>query len=424
MARLRHAGRVLAILALGLALGAAALVALPLDPGVPPADIAALDASVEQGAYLARAANCGTCHTRAEGAPYAGGVAFNTPFGVLYSTNITMDQASGIGAWDFADFHRAMRHGVRPNGSHLYPAFPYTDFAQMTDADIASLYLYLQSLEPVAALVPDNQLAFPYNLRPLLGPWKRLFHRPQGFSADTAQSGEWNRGAYLVEVLGHCGACHTPRNRLGAELDDLAMTGGTQLDQVKLGGLRPWSAVNLTSHATGLAAWSEQDIVDYLKTGASERAVVHGPMREVVMHSTRHLGDSDLQAMATYLKSLPANAQPAGEPAAAGDLAEGEIVYTVHCGSCHLPTGLGDAGLGVPLAGNPVVQAPDPASLINVILYGPHLPERPFAVDRSNMKMFGKRLSDTDIALVASYVRASFGNRAGAVTPEQVRQQR
>ncbi len=389
-----------------------------------PAPLSQQTASVEHGRYLARAGNCSACHTTTGGGELAGGVEFHTPFGLLYSTNITPDKRTGIGEWTFEDFYRSMKAGIRPDGDHLYPAFPYTDFAKLTDEDIASLFLYLQTVEPIEASTPPNNIDFPFNLRPLLGFWKQLFHDPDTYQPDPTQTESWNRGAYLVEGPGHCGACHSPRNLLGAEREDLAMTGGIHMGEIKLGGHRLWSAANLTSDSTGLGSWSEEDIVDYLKTGISDQAIVHGPMREVVMDSTRYLSDSDLQAMANYLKSIPANRQAIEAPPTEETMKAGEIVYTVHCGSCHLPTGAGAEGLGVPLGGNALVQAPSPASLINVILYGPHLPPRPFAVDRSNMKMFGKRLSDEDIALIASYVRASFGNQAGAVTAEQVQAQR
>ncbi len=389
-----------------------------------PAPLSQQEGSVEQGIYLARAGNCMSCHTQAEGEALAGGVEFHTPFGVLYSTNITPEKSTGIGDWTFEDFYRSMKEGVRPDGSHLYPAFPYTDFAKLSDSEIASLFLYLETVEPVVATTPDNQLEFPYNLRPLLRVWKRFFHEPAEFQPDPTQSKVWNRGAFLVEGPGHCGACHTPRTRLGAEQQDLALTGGTHMAETKMSWYRLWSAPNLTSDPTGLATWSEDELVAYLKSGISEQAIVHGPMGDVVMNSTRHLSDPDLRAMSVYLKSLPANAQTQNAPPTAETMAAGEIVYTVHCGSCHLPDGTGSAGLGVPLGGNALVQASNPASLINVILYGPHLPPRPFSVDRSNMKMFGKRLSNEDIAQVASYVRASFGNQAGAVTAEQVKAQR
>lgn len=390
-----------------------------MSPGMP-ADYAS---SVEKGRYLALAGNCATCHTAEGGEPYAGGVAFHTPFGLLYSTNITSDGATGIGNWSFGDFYRSMKEGIRPDGSHLYPAFPYTDFSRLTNEDIASLYLFFQEVEPVRNPAPENDLTFPFNRRALLSVWKTLFHDPSTFEPDPRQSPQWNRGAYLVEGAGHCGACHTPRNALGAERASLALTGGSYMDKVLFGYHRPWSGVNLTPHEAGLAGWEEDDIVDYLREGVSRNAVVHGPMREVVMNSTRHLSEEDLRAMAVYLKGIPARAQPPGPEPGPETLAAGEVVYTVHCGSCHLPSGEGDAGLGVSLVESPIVTAPDPSSLINVILYGPHLPPR-LVVDRSKMKMFGKRLSDEDIASVASYVRTEFGNDAGAVKPEQVNAQR
>ncbi len=409
------------VLAVAGCVAALALLAVPerRSPGA----LEDYDASVGQGRYLAVAANCATCHTAEGGQPYAGGVPFHTPFGVLYSTNITGDRETGIGDWSFADFHASMKHGLRPDGSHLYPAFPYTDFARMSDEDIASLYLFLRTVAPVAAAVPDNELKFPFNHRSLLAGWKLLFHDAQAYAPDPQQSPQWNRGAYLVEGVGHCGACHTPRNVFGAEQESLALTGGSYLDKVRFGYYRQWSGVNLTPHAAGLATWSTDDIVAYLRDGVSGNAVVHGPMREVVLNSTSQLSEEDLRAMAVYLKGIPANAQPAGPAPDDDTLAAGEVVYTVHCGSCHLPSGGGDAGLGVPLIGSPIVHAPDPSSLINVILYGPHLPPR-LVVDRSRMKMFGKRLSDVDIANVASYVRSAFGGGAGAVTPAQVNRQR
>ncbi|HWK52232.1 MAG TPA: cytochrome c, partial [Steroidobacter sp.] len=364
------------------------------------------------------------CHTTKDGASYAGGVKFHTEFGELYSTNITSDVAAGIGSWSFADFYRAMKHGVRPDGSHLYPAFPYPSFAKMSDSDIASLFLYMQTIAPATAPAKANDLSFPYNIRFGLRAWNKLFHEPATFVPDPQQSDEWNRGAYLTQGVAHCGACHTPRNFLGAERGALALTGGVMFDEVRPGKYREWSAVNLTTHPTGLGHWTEIDIASYLQKGESERAIVHGPMIEIVLNSTRHFEDADVRAIATYLRGIPAGANPSGSTPTEKQLASGKITYTVHCGSCHLPTGLGDEGLGVTLAGNSIVQAADPSSLINVILYGPRLPPPPFVSERTRMKPFGKRLSDDDIADLATYVRANFGNQAGAVTPAQVKRQR
>lgn len=405
------------------AVGFAAYLFWP-QPHVPPKEIAALHGSVDEGRYLAVVGNCATCHTAKDGAPYAGGVKFRTEFGELYSTNITSDVETGIGSWSFDDFYRAMKHGVRPGGTHLYPAFPYPSFAKMTDSDIASLFLYMQTVAPVKAAAKANDLSFPYNLRFGMRAWNKLFHEPTTFAPDPKQSAEWNRGAYLTQTVAHCGACHTPRNFLGAERNDLAFTGGVMFDEVKPGKYREWSAVNLTPHPTGLGHWTDADIASYLQKGESERAIVHGPMIEVVLNSTQHFAEADVRAIATYLRGMPAAAPASGSAPSSEQLAAGKISYTVHCGSCHLPTGLGDKGLGVTLAGNSIVQAADPSSLINVILYGPRLPPPPFVSERTRMKPFGKRLSDEDIANLASYVRASFGNQAGAVTPAQVNRQR
>ncbi len=386
--------------------------------------LSSLDASAEKGRYLVTIGNCQTCHTARDGQPFAGGLRFQTDFGVLYSTNITSDQETGIGRWSFEDFYRSMKHGVRPDGTHLYPAFPYTAFARLSDADIASIYLYTRTIEPTAAPAKANQLQFPYNLRFALRAWNKLFHSTEAYTYDPVRSAEWNRGAYLVQGIAHCGACHTPRNFLGAERNELALSGGTLIDEVSSGKYREWSAVNLTPAKTGLAYWSAKSIAAYLKQGQCEHAVVHGPMTEVVINSTRHLDDADVHAIARYLKEIPAAGEYRGRAPASQQLAAGEITYTVHCGTCHLPTGLGDETMGVTLAGNAIVQAADPAALLNVILYGPRLPPPPFVSDRSRMKPFGKRLADEEIANLATYVRVNFGNQAGAVTPAQVARQR
>jgi mono/diheme cytochrome c family protein len=387
-------------------------------------EIATLDASVEKGQYLATIGNCKTCHTARNGKPFAGGVRFESAFGVLYSTNITADAETGIGRWSYDSFYRALKHGVRPDGTPLYPAFPYTSFAKLRAADIASIYLYMRTIEPVRASVKENDLNFPYNLRFALRAWNKLFHAPSAYAADPAQSAQWNRGAYLTQGLAHCGACHTPRNFLGAERNALALSGGTLYDRVRPGEYRQWFAVNLTPAKSGLSAWSEDSIASYLRQGECAHAVVHGPMTDVVMNSTRYLNDGDARAIAHYLKSIPAAGEQSKGAPSKEKLAAGAITYTVHCGTCHLPTGLGDEVMGVTLAGNAIVQAADPASLINVILYGPRLPPPPFVSDRTRMKPFGKRLSDEDVAAVATYVRASFGNQAEKVTADDVKRQR
>jgi mono/diheme cytochrome c family protein len=380
-----------------------------------------LKSSVEQGKYLAQLGNCYSCHTASNDKPFAGGVAFHTEYGTLYSTNITMDMQTGIGSWQFADFYRAMKEGIRPDGKHLYPAFPYTNFAKLSDNDLGSLWLYVQQLENQQNTITTNDLKFPFNQRWLLATWKVLYHSNNPFVANEDKTSFWNRGAYLVDGLAHCSACHTPRNILGAEKTDLAFSGARIYDRVKTGQIRAWSSSNLTPDHQGIDNWSEQDIVDYLTKGSNRHSVVHGPMNEVVVNSTSFASKEDLFAIANYLSNLkPINIS--SEPSMRHN--QGETLYTIHCGSCHLADGKGDDILGVSLANNAVVQNQDPATLINVILYGPHLPRAPFITDRSRMKMLGKRLSDEEIADIASYIRGNFDNRASLVTASEVAAQR
>jgi mono/diheme cytochrome c family protein len=253
-----------------------------------------------------------------------------------------------------------------------------------------------------------------------------LFFDEGAYQPDAAQSEEWNRGAYLVESLAHCSACHSPRNFMGAESSSMAMTGGVYQDKVPGGEIRAWSAPNLTSASNGLGAWPAEDLAAYLKTGTNSFVSTFGPMNEVIMESTRHLTDQDIGAMTTYLKSLPANEGKLGSPASAAVLQEGSTVYNVHCGTCHLPTGLGGADSGPTLAGGSlVVQASDPASLINVILYGPEMPHPPIHdKDWKQMEAMGDKLTDEEIAAVASFLRSEWGNKGGEVTVNQVAKQR
>jgi len=381
--------------------------------------------SPERGEYLARAGNCGSCHTAPGGAAMAGGVAFETPFGKIYSTNITPDPQFGIGNWSEAQFAQALRKGVRPDGTHLYPVFPYTAYTKVTDEDASALFAYLKSVPASSEATPKNEMSFPFNQRWLMGLWKALFFEEGPYQPVAAQSKEWNRGAYLVEGLGHCSACHSPRNFLGAERSSAAMTGGTYLDRVPSGAIRPWSAPNLTSAASGLGEWSVEDIAAYLKQGRNAHVSVSGPMNEVILNSTQHLSDEDVRAMSVYLKSLPAHEGQNSSPASDEVMAEGSLVYDVHCGTCHLPTGAGSEDTGTALARfSPIVQANDPASLINIILYGPPLPEPNLPAKWQKMEPFAEKLTDEEVAQLASFVRGSWGNKAGAVTAEQVAKQR
>ncbi|WP_116811793.1 c-type cytochrome [Steroidobacter cummioxidans] len=378
----------------------------------------------EQGKYVATAGNCLTCHTSDASRPYAGGREFQTPFGTLYSTNITPDTETGIGDWSEEDLAHALRKGVRPDGAHLYPAFPYTAYTKMSDEDIAALYAYLRTIDPVKAPAKENALSFPYNQRWALGLWKALYHDEVEFESDASKSAEWNRGAYLVEALGHCGACHSPRGFLGGQSVSDAMTGGEYLDRVPTGEYRTWSAPNLTGAPNGLAAWPVEEVAAYLKTGQNHFTQTFGPMNEVIMNSTRHLSDSDVRAMAVYLKDLAPN--PGKTAAPASDIMEGSALYDVHCGTCHLPSGLGDheENSGATLVGSPIVQANSPASLINVILYGPERPEPPLPHRWKGMSEYGEKLTDEEIAAIATFLRASWNHKASPVTAKDVARQR
>jgi mono/diheme cytochrome c family protein len=382
---------------------------------------------VDVGRFLATVGNCASCHSRADGEPYAGGVAFVTDYGTIYSTNITPDAEAGIGRWTEAQFIRAMREGVDADGQHLYPVFPYTAFTKASDQDLGALFAYLKTLAPSSATTPENDLGFPWNQRWLLGLWKWLYFDAERFQPRSDRDAAWNRGAYLVEGLAHCGTCHTPRNWLGAEQQDQFLAGGVYNDHIPGGEVRPWTAVNLTQADSGLKLWSVEDLAGYLKTGHGQRAGSFGPMNEVIGNSLRQLTDADIQAMSTYLKSVPAVELSETESLSAAALAEGETQYTIHCGTCHLPTGLGStpgSDLGPPLAGNPVVQAHDPATLINVILYTSEVltpaPEKGW----KNMEGLGDKLDDEQVAAIASYVRASWGNRGGSVSAKDVARQR
>jgi mono/diheme cytochrome c family protein len=255
--------------------------------------------------------------------------------------------------------------------------------------------------------------------------WKALYFEEGRYRPDAGRSAEWNRGAYLVEGLGHCSACHSPRNFLGAEEASMALTGGVYTDKVTADALREWSAPNLTAAMNGLGTWSVADLTAYLKTGKNAHAVTFGPMNEVILNSTQHFTDADVRAMAAYLKSVPANEGKVGAKAPDDVLSAGSTLYDVHCGTCHQPTGLGAEDSGPRLAGSLIVQAADPASLINVIVYGPQLPEHGPPTDHwQPMEAYGEKLSDEEIAALASYVRSAWSNKAGAVTAAQVAKQR
>ena len=429
-------------------LGAGLLASGPVhaqDAAAQPA-AAPADPLVAKGKYLATVGDCIACHTRPGGDPFSGGLPLKTPFGTIYTANITSDKDTGIGGWSEENFTRAMRQGIAEDGDHLYPAFPYNAYTKVTDEDVHAIYAYMKTIPAVKYAPPANQMSFPFGIRGLMTAWNKMFLKDARYAPDAAQSAEWNRGAYLVQGLGHCGACHTPRNQLGGEKTDLALTGGVYNDAIEDSVheqevvkqdnmVRPWSAVNLTSSPHGLNGWSVDEIATYLKTGHTPYAGAFGPMAEVVADSTQHLTDEDAHAIGVYLKSLPAAEPPIAKQPTPEQMQKGEVAYTVRCGDCHLPTGLGapktpdidPTKVSPPLVGNVVVQAHDPATLINTILYGAH--ERVLD-DKAWPKMpgfeldFGLGMDDETVADLATYVRNSWGNKGDAVDPKDVAKQR
>lgn len=396
-----------------------ALLALTLLVAAAPGVSIAADAA--RGKYLALAGNCGACHTRAGGEPFAGGLAFDTPFGTIYSSNITPDAKTGIGRWTAPDLRRAMHEGIAADGSRLFPAFPYASFTKVTDADVDDIHAYLRTLKPVRYVPPDNSILF--SMRWALAAWNKLYLEPGRFAPDPKKPADWNRGAYLVEGLGHCGACHTPRNAQMAEIRERALQGGVIPGAVAPGKLRDWSAVNLTNAKHGLAAWTEADLVRYFRTGVSPRGSTLGPMHEVVSHSLRHLEEADLRAIAIYLKGVAGPAY-AGATVSAEQARPGAATYAERCEECHGPSGRGGFFTGPALAGSAIVQAENPATLINAVLYGSTIKREAGASNWEPMSAYADALDDAEVAALANFLRGSWGNRAAPVAPEDVRRQR
>jgi mono/diheme cytochrome c family protein len=411
----------LALVLLVLALGAlvwALNVRGEVDVKTPVAAAAPSDSMVARGAYLARAGNCQTCHTAQGGQPYAGGLGIATPFGTVFTSNLTPDDRTGIGAWSSSHFWRAMHNGRSKDGRLLYPAFPYTSYTQVTREDSDAIFAYLGSLPAVAKPNQPHTLRFPYQSQAALAVWRALYFSPGVYEPDTARNAEWNRGAYLVKGLGHCAACHTARNALGATEQSLDLAGG-------LIPMQNWYAPSLTSpYEAGVSDWDKQHIVNLLKNGVSPRASVTGPMAEVVQRSTQYLSDADLGAMAQFLKELPASHTAPPEPATIKT--QGESVeraaklYEQHCAQCHGAKGEGIANAYPALAGNRAVTMGQASNLVQIVLNGGYAPAtqgnpRPFG-----MPPFVLVLNDADMALVLTHVRQSWGNRASEITPVEV----
>lgn len=363
-------------------------------------------AEIERGRYLAQAGDCAACHTAEGGQPFAGGRAVPTPFGVIYSTNITPDPSTGIGNWTSDDFYRAMHEGIAPGGEHLYPAFPYPWYTKLTRADVDAIRSYLATLAPVHEQNRPTELPWPFSVREVMSAWNALYFKQGTFQSNPQKSAEWNLGAYLVEGLGHCGACHSPKNFAGAPKRDKAFQGGYGEN---------WYATSLGGDLhDGLGQWSTDDIVQYLKTGVNKRAAAFGPMSEVVHDSTQHLDEKDLHAIAVYLKDLPPHESPAsaagGNTPDADRVARGHGLYIDDCAGCHMENGEGIAGVFPPLKGNNVVQSKDPETVVHVILSGAKT-----AVTRQDptglaMPAFDWKLSNEQVADLVTYLRSAWGN--------------
>jgi mono/diheme cytochrome c family protein len=375
---------------------------------------------IEQGEYLTRAADCAACHTAKDGQPYAGGRPFVLPFGTIYSTNITPDVETGIGSYSEANFLDAVHKGIGRGNIRLYPAMPYASYTYMSNADALAIKAYLFSLKPIHAPAPKNTLTFPFNQRSLMRVWSAMFNPDKRYEAHVDRSAEWNRGAYLVEAMGHCGECHTPRNIFFALNNRRKFAGAVQAG---------WRAYNITpDRSSGVGAWSDADLLHYLSMGhADGRGTAAGPMGEAVDFSLSHLNTGDLTAMVSYLrsvsvaatsdlpepKSIPAPLQADNEP----KQSRGQEVYEGACAGCHGWTGISPVIPFATLTGTRAINDPTAINVAQIIIGGA---QRHLANGAENMPEFGSAYSDAEIASVANYVTARFGATGSQLTPDRV----
>ncbi|WP_061136491.1 c-type cytochrome [Caballeronia fortuita] len=386
---------------------------------------------IARGEYLAKAGDCSACHDAADHTPLGGGMPVNSPFGPIYASNITPDTEFGIGRYNLRDFADALRVGKRRDGKRLYPAMPYPSLANMTDDDVTALYAYLMhGVAPAAKRAPETHLPFPFNQRWGMLFWSLAFGNHDRYQANSKQTAQWNRGAYLVQGLGHCGACHTPRgpayNELGySEASPWYLTGGVN---------DHWLAPNLTGDpGSGLGRWSADDIVKFLRTGHGAGAIAFGAMAPVVEESTQHLSDSDLQAIAVYLKSLSAqqtygsfanNAHAQVQTARSIRIGEverpGAGVYLSFCARCHEADGRGQPNKVAALAGNPLVLAEDPTSVMRIVIEGSKSPKTDTGPEPQKMPGFHGKLTSAEMAQVVSFIRGAWGNHAAPVSDQEV----
>jgi mono/diheme cytochrome c family protein len=389
----------------------------------------AADTSTERGEYIARLGNCVACHSVPDAPPFSGGLKMATPLGAIYATNITPDPETGIGNYTLEDFDRAMRLGIAKSGHRLYPAMPYPSYAKMSEEDMKALYdFFMKSVPPAKVENKPSEIPFPLNMRWPLALWNIVFADDARYEPKADQSAAWNRGAYLVQGLGHCGACHTPRglafNEKGYNENDDQFLIGADLDN--------WSASSLRQDVnTGLGAWKHEDLVEFLKTGHNRFGTAFGTMTEVINNSTQYMTDEDLAAMATYLQTLPGVREKDANPYAYDPAIEeklkahkydvpGALVYAQQCMTCHRADGKGFAPYLPPLAGNPVVADPSPISLINIVLNASLAVVIDGMPDAYRMPQYRVLLNDQEVADVVTFIRTSWGNKAAPVTVEEV----
>nr|WP_200929797.1 MULTISPECIES: cytochrome c [unclassified Erwinia] len=404
------------------------LIASGLLAGMSALPAAAADDLVKQGEYISRLGDCGACHTIPGKPAFSGGLAIESNLGTIYSTNITPDKEQGIGKYSEQQFSDAVRKGVLPDGKRLYPAMPYPDYAKISDADMHALYVYfMQGVKPSAEQPPETDLSFPFSQRWGMRFWNWAFTGDTPFRPIGGASAEVNRGAYLVESLGHCGSCHTPR---GIGMNEKALDSGDE-KFLAGGSLNGWEVPSLR----GLPHWTEQETVDYLATGRNDKAAVGGEMTSVVEHSTSWMTDADLKAISAYLKFLGGNPPAPAKAAeavsateakltAAKSLTTGERLYLDNCGACHFVTGKGAPRIFPELDGATIVNAGDPTGLIHTILAGAQQPSTAKAPSTLAMPGFAARLSDDEVAQLATFIRQGWGNKADAVSEKQVREVR
>jgi len=379
------------------------------------------------GAYVARLGDCVACHSVKGQAPMTGGLAFETPVGTIHSTNITPDKETGIGRYSLKEFIRVMRFGITPDDKRLYPAMPYTAYAKASDEDLQDLFAYLMNEKPVHQALKPSNIIWPMSMRWPLAFWNLFFHDTQRYKPSAAQTAEWNRGAYIVQGFGHCGTCHTPRGPFFEEKDVNGKTAAF-LSGTTLAGSSPINLRNL--QGSGLGGWSTNEVAETLKTGRNAIAAVHGPMTEVVEHSSQYFTDADAKAVAVYLKSL----QPDDGAAIAFTASDathkmflagqandtGARIYMDSCAACHRLDGQGYNHTFPRLAGNPSVLAQSPESLIAIILNGNRLPSTASAPSALAMPAFGWRYNDEEVAALSTFLRGAWGNKAADVKASDV----